>query len=227
MLGSAIMIESTLSFLNIGIEEASWGGMLSAATEQLNQHPWMAFPPGVAIVVAVLSFNLVANGISDVVGGTSQGVMGSSSLPALGSPGEISDGSQPDDETLEPGALVEVRGVTIGLHRADGGPVPIVENAWLSIRPGEVLGLLGESGSGKSMLARSMLGLLRQPTFLAGGTVLLDGEVISDRSDTEMQRSRTQDRRRVPEPVLRAVARPHHRPADQRTAAHPLRHVAP
>jgi oligopeptide/dipeptide ABC transporter ATP-binding protein len=190
MLGSAIMIESTLSFLNIGIEEASWGGMLSAATEQLTQHPWMAFPPGLAIVVAVLSFNLVANGISDVVGGTSQGVMGRSSLAALGPSGEFSDGSLPDEETFEPGALVEVRGVTIGLQRADGGPVPIVENAWLSIRPGEVLGLLGESGSGKSMLARSMLGLLRQPTFLAGGTVVLDGEVISDRSGTEMRHVR-------------------------------------
>jgi oligopeptide/dipeptide ABC transporter ATP-binding protein len=187
MLGSAIIVESTLSFLNIGIDGASWGGMLSDATEQLNQHPWMAFPPGVAIVVAVLSFNLVANGISDVMGGTSQGVMSRASRTATLTARKISDErSLPDEEMFEPGALLEVRGVTVGLHRADGGPVPIVENAWLSIRPGEVLGLLGESGSGKSMLARSMLGLLRPPTFLAGGSVLLDGEVISPRRESAM-----------------------------------------
>jgi ABC-type dipeptide/oligopeptide/nickel transport system permease subunit len=111
MLGSAILIESTLSFLNIGLEEASWGGMLSAATGQLNQHPWMAFPPGLAIVVAVLSFNLVANGITDVVGGTTQGVMSRSSRTAtLSSLQFTEDRSRSNEEASEPGALVEVRG---------------------------------------------------------------------------------------------------------------------
>jgi ABC-type dipeptide/oligopeptide/nickel transport system ATPase component/ABC-type dipeptide/oligopeptide/nickel transport system permease subunit len=190
LLGTAIIIESTLSFLNIGVEAASWGGMLSSASSELTRTPFLAIPPGLAIVVSVLAFNVVANGISDVVGGTSVGVL-SRPTPSssVASTSTCSEEPALDRASFRPGSLLEVRGVTVEVARPDGS-VPIVEDAWLSIGNGEVLGLLGESGSGKSMLARSILGLLPPPTYLAAGSVSLDGQEIAHRNERQFREFR-------------------------------------
>ncbi|MBI3942219.1 MAG: ABC transporter permease [Chloroflexi bacterium] len=67
----AILLEAGLSFLNLGIQppEASWGNMLSAAQELviLEQMPWLWFPPGLAIMLAVLSINFIGDGLRDAI----------------------------------------------------------------------------------------------------------------------------------------------------------------
>lgn len=185
MLGAAIIVESTLSFLDVGVEGASWGGLLASAAEEMGRHPFLVVPPGLTIVATVLAFNLVANGVSDVLGGTSVGVLrrrASAETAVRTSTAQ----SVEDDVSFTPGSLLEIRGVSVEVPRAGADPVYLVENAWLSIGEGEVVGLLGESGSGKSMLARAALGLLPRPTYLASGEVLLSGERISGLSDKEL-----------------------------------------
>lgn len=65
----AIIGESVLSFLGLGVQPPtpSWGTMLSAAQGFLAQAPWLAIFPGVAIALAALSFNLVGDGLRDVL----------------------------------------------------------------------------------------------------------------------------------------------------------------
>lgn len=69
-LGVAILLESSLSFLGYGIQdpEPSWGGMLSVTgrTYMLRQ-PWLSVWPGVAIVLAVYSFNMLGDAVRDIV----------------------------------------------------------------------------------------------------------------------------------------------------------------
>ena len=58
----------------------------------------------------------------------------------------------------------------------ESGRLPAVENVRLDIRRGEILGLVGESGCGKSVTALSIMRLLPQPAGrIDGGRVLLDG----------------------------------------------------
>ncbi len=66
---SAILAEASLSFLGLGQQPPwpSWGSMLNAARNFMEQAPWMSVAPGVAIYVAVLSFNLVGDGLSDAL----------------------------------------------------------------------------------------------------------------------------------------------------------------
>jgi len=66
MIASAILLESSLSFLGLGDPNAmSWGYMVGSARTVLLQAWWMAVFPGLAIVLTVLAFNLVGEGLND------------------------------------------------------------------------------------------------------------------------------------------------------------------
>lgn len=65
----AIIFEAVLSFLGLGVQPPmpSWGTMLNTAQQFLEQAPWMAWWPGLAIFVLTLSFNLAGDGLRDVL----------------------------------------------------------------------------------------------------------------------------------------------------------------
>jgi peptide/nickel transport system permease protein len=67
-LGTAIVAEATLSFLGLGIQppEASWGWTLSFGLKFLRDAPYLSIFPGLAIMISVLGFNLLGDGIRDV-----------------------------------------------------------------------------------------------------------------------------------------------------------------
>jgi peptide/nickel transport system permease protein len=68
-LATAIIAEAALSFLGLGQQPPapSWGSMLNNAQRFLTNAPWMAIWPGVAIFLAVLSFNLLGDGLRDAL----------------------------------------------------------------------------------------------------------------------------------------------------------------
>jgi peptide/nickel transport system permease protein len=69
-LGQAILLESSLSFLGLGVAEPTpaWGLMLRGAGVQfLEQAPWLAIAPGVAISAAVFAFNLLGDSLRDTL----------------------------------------------------------------------------------------------------------------------------------------------------------------
>ncbi len=66
---SAILTESSLSFLGLGIQppNASWGLMINNGRQYLYSAPWLCFAPGAAIMLIVLAFNFLGNGLLDVL----------------------------------------------------------------------------------------------------------------------------------------------------------------
>ena len=68
-LSVAILAEAALSFLGLGTQppEASWGGMLSTARTYIDITPWLSIFPGVAIMIVVLGFNLLGDGLRDIL----------------------------------------------------------------------------------------------------------------------------------------------------------------
>ena len=68
-IGGNILGEAGLSFLGLGIQDPrpSWGGMLSEARGYFDDYPWVAIFPGMAIVLTVLSFNLLGDGLRDAL----------------------------------------------------------------------------------------------------------------------------------------------------------------
>ena len=68
-LSTAILSEAALSFLGLGTQppEASWGGMLNSARSYLDIDPWLSIFPGLAIMIVVLGFNFLGDGLRDIL----------------------------------------------------------------------------------------------------------------------------------------------------------------
>ena len=71
--------------------------------------------------------------------------------------------------------LVEVANLQVVARGDDGAEIPIVKDVSFSIRRGEVLALIGESGSGKTTIALTLLGYARRGCRIAGGRVGVGG----------------------------------------------------
>ncbi len=65
----AIRVEASLSFLGIGVQPpmASWGAMVGTGVDNLFTAPWTSLFPGLAILLSIFSFNLLGDGVRDVV----------------------------------------------------------------------------------------------------------------------------------------------------------------
>ena len=67
--GNCILVEATLSFLNLGIPAPtpSWGNMIADGRSYLSIYPWMVFAPGIALMITILAFNFLGDGLRDVL----------------------------------------------------------------------------------------------------------------------------------------------------------------
>jgi peptide/nickel transport system ATP-binding protein len=85
--------------------------------------------------------------------------------------------------------LLSVRGLTVDL-KARHGWVRALDGVNFDIGRGEVLGMVGESGAGKSLTGAAIIGLLEPPLQMTGGEILLEGQRIDQLPRGEMQRIR-------------------------------------
>lgn len=76
-IGAAILIEASLSFLSIGIKPpiAAWGAMVSDGYQHLMTSPILSVAPGFALMVVVFSFNMVGDGLRDILDPRLRGVL--------------------------------------------------------------------------------------------------------------------------------------------------------
>ncbi|NOK60052.1 MAG: ABC transporter ATP-binding protein [Chloroflexi bacterium AL-W] len=82
--------------------------------------------------------------------------------------------------------LLDIRNLYVEYLTARG-PVRAVEDVSFNIAPGEVFGLAGESGSGKSTIAHAIMRLLRPPAIITGGHVWFKGEDVLDMPSDELE----------------------------------------
>jgi peptide/nickel transport system ATP-binding protein len=86
-------------------------------------------------------------------------------------------------------ALLEVQNLRVELPTRRH-VLTAVDDVSFSIAPGEVLGIVGESGAGKSVTGAAIIGLLEPPLRIAGGRIALGGRRIDNLPDEEMRRIR-------------------------------------
>lgn len=171
-IGWMILETAGLSFLGLGSQppQADLGSMLGEARSALITNPHTSVVPGVMILIIVMAINLLGDGVRDALdprlkSGALSRPMASTMVRRQGPvPGPEGKG------LLEVQALQTQFHVRDRIYRAVGG-------VSLHVKPGECLGIIGESGSGKSVTALSVMGLVASPPgVITGGAVRYDGE---------------------------------------------------
>ena len=148
---TAILLLSGLSFLGLGAQppQAEWGSMVADGTQYF-QWWWMGTFPGLAIFTVVLAFNFLGDSLRDVF--------------------DPRTGYRQQDSV----SLLEVDGLRVRFPGA-GGPVTVVDGVDYRVEQGEVFGVAGESGSGKTMSMLALLGVLPEGAAVEG-RVRFDGQ---------------------------------------------------
>ena len=173
----AILSESTLAFLGLGDPTViSWGQMLNFAFGRgaVSAGAWWALlPPGFAIVWVVLATTLLGTALEDALNPRLK-------RHHLETPGgdvardrPVFDAPPPPLDTVAP--ILRVRDLTVEFESADG-PLRAVDGVSFDLRRGETLGLVGESGCGKTTTVLGILRLLPPGGRVVGGQVWFDGE---------------------------------------------------
>ena len=185
VVSQAILAESTLSFLGLGDAELpSWGRMLSFALARgaLTAGAWWALvAPGAAIVAVVLGATLVGFGLEQTTAAATR-----RNLLAVGSPRATPGRGRRDAEAGSAAAELSVRDLTIEYPGPAAEPVRAVDGVSFDLRSGEILGLVGESGCGKTTVLMSLLGLLPEGARVAAGSIRLGGRELVGLGEREL-----------------------------------------
>lgn len=108
------------------------------------------------------------------------------------SPTLVTDSPAARLQTAPMAPLLEVRDLSIAFHQR-GGDTPITRAVSFAIRPGERVGLVGESGCGKTVTSLSLLRLLPERSVRINGQILFEGQDLLQLSQRQMRKVRGRD----------------------------------
>ncbi|MFD5794134.1 dipeptide/oligopeptide/nickel ABC transporter permease/ATP-binding protein [Streptomyces diastatochromogenes] len=170
-----VTIQAGLGFLGLGAQppDPSWGGLVADASQALDRAPWMLVPSGVPLVLTVLALGLLGDAVRDAA---TEGWSVSKMTAPTAAQRTVRDERPPastattDSTRSGTSSLLSVRNLSI-----DIGGVPVVQDVSFDIAPGETVGVVGESGCGKSVTSLGILGLVPGGGRVARGQVLFDG----------------------------------------------------
>ena len=170
LMGLAILTEAGLSFLGLGDQNAvSWGRMIFEGQRQLRLAPWMTIFPGVALLTLVAAFNLLGDGLNQALNPQLRRQAARvKPRPPVALPAPAPAPAAP---------ILAVRDLRL-TYRLGETEIRAVDGVSFDLKRGDSLGVVGESGCGKSSLGAALLQVLPPNAMLAGGDVDLAGRPV-------------------------------------------------
>ncbi len=169
--GATLLMESGLAFLGIAPPPPipTWGGLITLAQSQLENQPWLMVPTGAVLIFTVLSANFIADAIQE-----STPLAGLGNLVTARTKAPRAEEAPEPQREIDPAALLTVNNLKVGAILPDNTILTLVDGVSFNLHRGETLGLVGESGCGKTLTALAMLGLLPANVAQVGGSVTFD-----------------------------------------------------
>ena len=215
---AALITETGINFLGLGVHPPtpSWGGMVADAATVMDEQSWLLAITGGVVAITVAAFILLGDGLRDAATETWTGRAATASRRGIkrarssatasaagtaagpGVPGANPPASQAepaDDSQPDPDALLSVRQLSVAFPSASGDPLQVVQKVSFDLRRGESVGLLGESGCGKTVSGLAILGMLPDTAQVVGGQVLLHGQDVLGMSKADRATAARQDHR--------------------------------
>lgn len=218
LVADAIVFEASLSFISAGIPEPTptWGNILADARGGvLSGRWWQALYPGLAIMITVLCLNILSEGMTDAMAAApkadisprednlstkreadkfvadprlaykAQEKMLEKRLAALRETENIRHDRFPARTDVPP--VLEVKDLCIRFPRH--GAVNVVDHVSFVVRPRQTMGLVGESGCGKSITSLTIMGLL-DPRAEITGEIMYNGQNLIGLDNTHYNQLR-------------------------------------
>ena len=177
----ALLFETGLAYLGLTASSNSptWGGMVAEASTVIEQQEWLLIPSGVLIAVTILAFGLVGDAARDAAAmeDAAPAHRRRTAVPrdaagrAAARHGAAKHGapaSPPGAPSVDEDALLSVRGLSV-TGQGRSGQTLVVDSVSFDVFPGETVGLVGESGCGKTLTALAVLRLLPGSLAVADG----------------------------------------------------------
>ncbi|MER6698578.1 MULTISPECIES: dipeptide/oligopeptide/nickel ABC transporter permease/ATP-binding protein [Streptomyces griseus group] len=188
MVAEAIIFEASLSFIGAGVQDPdpSWGSVLAYGRQILLAGGWWAtFFPGLALLITVLALNILSEGLTDASAAPKSARAPVASATTAPDPVEAAATVDIDAALAKLARHIDATEPTITPVRADAdellvvrdlairfpdryGDIPVVDRLNFTVHEGETLGLVGESGCGKSITSLAVMGLLARNAEVSG-----------------------------------------------------------
>lgn len=181
-ISNAVISESVLSFLGLGDPlTVSWGMMLNFAfARAISRGGWWFFlPPGFAIVWVSLSVILVGTALEEIVNPRL-------STHHLFNPRRMVQVKEKKPIISNGKALLNVQNLSVSYLTDEGTALQAVDDVSFHLNPGRSLGIVGESGCGKTTVMLALLRLLPEAGRITQGQVYFNGKDLLQNSEAEM-----------------------------------------
>jgi peptide/nickel transport system permease protein len=182
---SVLLAQSGLSFLGLLVKAPapSWGGMVADGVKVIVLQPWLIWPPGVAIALSILALGLLGDLVRDAM------------TEAWASPVNRRSerkGVRRTSTPIErlPGSLLEIEDLKVAFRSPEGTIAEVVQDVGFAIGAGETVGIVGESGCGKTATAMAILGLLPSGGQILSGSIAFESQELTSLSERELHRIR-------------------------------------
>ena len=161
-------VQGGLNYLNLGVKPPapSWGGMVAEAQTNLQLQPFLIFPSGLTIALTIAAFILIADGLRDA---TTAARSRSTTPQQAQPPAPALDAT----DTAHREGVLQVQNLSVKF-----GQLEVVRRVNVSVAKGETLGIVGESGCGKSVTASAILDSLGRSATVTG-TIVFDGKDLN------------------------------------------------
>lgn len=190
LMGTAILTEAGLSFLGMGDPNViSWGRMIFEGQRQLRLAPWLSIFPGLAMLVVVWGLNMVGDAVNRLL--SPQVREDRRILRAdYGFDRERRRRDNPEIRaSAQTQSLLEVHNLRM-YYRLGNAVVRAVDGVSFDVRNGEMYGLVGESGCGKTSLGFALLRILPFNAEIRSGAIIFKGQELLSLTEEQFRRVR-------------------------------------
>jgi peptide/nickel transport system permease protein len=183
-IGFALVIaaEGSLAFIGLSLDRTTWGQLIDDGRTDLVDHAYLTLIPASVMFITILAFNFVGDGVGGATAIREVSTVRRHRVAPLPSAPE-----QASPPSVDRGPVLDVQHLRTDLVTSRG-VVRAVDNVSFRVGAGEALALVGESGCGKTMTIRSILGTFPVAGVERSGRIDVDGtDMLRVDNDTRLR----------------------------------------